>query len=88
MRICIHRGTQEIGGTCIEISSQGKRIVLDIGCPLDCAPDESPIPDISGIQNQDESLLGIIVSHAHLDHYGLLSAVKQDIPILIGNGAK
>jgi hypothetical protein len=23
MRICIHRGTKDIGGTCVEIESQG-----------------------------------------------------------------
>jgi len=34
MRFCIHRGTHEIGGTCVEIEAQGKRIVLDIGLPL------------------------------------------------------
>ena len=34
MRICIHRGIQEIGGTCIEIGAQGKLIVLRLGLPL------------------------------------------------------
>jgi len=34
VRICIHRGTMEIGGTCVEIESQAKRIVLDVGLPL------------------------------------------------------
>ncbi|MDV2988815.1 MAG: MBL fold metallo-hydrolase [Dehalogenimonas sp.] len=36
MQITIHRGTREIGGTCIELKSRsGKsRIVLDIGMPL------------------------------------------------------
>ncbi len=86
--ICIHRGTKEIGGTCIEIQSKGKRIILDIGCPLDCSPEKASIPDIPGTQEQDETLLGIIVSHAHLDHYGLLSAVTQDVPILIGDEAR
>jgi ribonuclease J len=33
MRVCIHRGAHEIGGTCIEIEAQGKRLVLDIGPP-------------------------------------------------------
>jgi hypothetical protein len=33
MRVCIHRGAHEIGGTCIEIEAQHKRIVLDIGLP-------------------------------------------------------
>ena len=41
MRICIHRGTQEIGGTCIEVEAQGQRIALDVGLPLD-APDDEP----------------------------------------------
>ena len=88
MKACIHRGSKEIGGTCIEIESQGQRIILDIGCPLDCTINESTIPEISGIHNNDKSLLGIIVSHPHLDHYGLLNAVTQDIPILVGDGAK
>ena len=39
MRIRIHRGTKEIGGTCIEVEAQGKRIALDVGLPLD-APDD------------------------------------------------
>lgn len=34
MRCRIHRGCHEIGGNCVEIESQGKRIVLDIGLPL------------------------------------------------------
>ena len=25
MRVCIHRGTKEIGGTCIEVEASGKR---------------------------------------------------------------
>ena len=88
MKVCIHRGSKEIGGTCIEVESQDQRIVLDIGCPLDCTVNEATIPEISGIQNHDESLLGIIISHPHLDHYGLINDVTQDVPILIGDGAK
>lgn len=43
MRVRIHRGTKEIGGTCVELESQGKRIVLDVGLPLDVAdPDMLP----------------------------------------------
>jgi len=35
MELIIHRGTHQIGGTCIEVSSRGNRILLDIGLPLD-----------------------------------------------------
>lgn len=34
MNLIIHRGTCEIGGTCVEVSSRGTRIILDFGMPL------------------------------------------------------
>lgn len=34
MNLTIHRGTHEIGGTCVEICSTSSRIVVDIGMPL------------------------------------------------------
>ena len=69
MRICIRRGAKQIGGTCIEVESQGKRLLLDIGLPLDC-PDtaENYLPDVPGLKQEDLSLLGIVLSHPHLDH--------------------
>lgn len=88
MKVCIHRGAKELGGICIEVESDGKRILLDIGSPLDCPTDEVLVPDIPGLKNLDETLLGIIISHAHLDHFGLLNYVNQSIPVYIGDGAK
>ena len=35
MRLRIHRGTKETGGTWIEAEAEGRRLVLDIGLPLD-----------------------------------------------------
>ena len=34
MHLTIHRGTHEIGGTCVEIASGTSRIVIDLGMPL------------------------------------------------------
>ena len=34
MKITIHRGTQEIGGSCIELSVGETRVILDLGMPL------------------------------------------------------
>jgi hypothetical protein len=42
VRVCIHRGTKEIGGTCVEIESLGQRIVLDVGLPLDARSKVAP----------------------------------------------
>jgi len=34
MKLTIHRGTHEIGGTCVELSTESTRILIDIGLPL------------------------------------------------------
>ena len=90
MKICIHRGTQEIGGTCIEMEAQGKRIVLDVGLPLDA--DETKdikdlLPNVSGFAEKDETLLAAAISHPHQDHYGLARYIRPDIPVMIGKSA-
>ena len=66
MKVCIHRGTKEIGGTCVEIESHGKRIVLDVGLPLNVAdPDQLPLPPVKGFDQPDPDLLGVVISHPH-----------------------
>ena len=89
MRLRIHRGTKEIGGTCIEIEAQGKRIALDVGLPLD-APDEGQeelLPEVPGFREPDDSLLGVVISHPHQDHYGLARHIRSEVPIWIGKAA-
>jgi len=89
MRICIHRGTREIGGTCVEVESQGKRIVLDVGMPLDMPrPDQMQIHPVPGFEAPDPSLLGVIISHPHQDHYGLASRLPTETTFLIGEAAR
>ena len=89
MRLRIHRGTKEIGGTCIEVEAQGKRIALDVGLPLD-APDEEQerlLPDVAGFREPDDNLLGVVISHPHQDHYGLARYIRPGVPIWIGKAA-
>jgi ribonuclease J len=89
MKVCIHRGAKEIGGTCIEIESQGKRLVLDIGQPLDCPdPETTVMPAVKGFQEGDDSLLGVILSHPHQDHYGLAHRLPKSIRFLMGEATE
>jgi len=88
MRVCIHRGTHEIGGTCVEIEAQGKRIVLDVGLPLDGDAADEPLPQVAGFAEADPLLLGVVISHPHLDHYGLAYKLPPAAPILIGSAAE
>ena len=89
MRLRIHRGTKEIGGTCIEIEAQGKRIALDVGLPLDAPDDgqEELLPEVPGFREPDDSLLGVVISHPHQDHYGLARYIRPEVPIWVGKAA-
>ena len=93
MRIKIHRGTREIGGTCIEIEARGRRIALDVGLPLDAPEDPSDggrqrlLPAVGGFREPDDNLLGVVISHPHMDHYGLARYLYPTVPIYIGEAA-
>lgn len=40
MKLVIHRGTKEIGGSCVELRSEKTRIIIDLGMPLVNAQNE------------------------------------------------
>lgn len=89
MRARIHRGAAEIGGSCVELEAQGRHLVLDLGRPLTADWDEAvPLPDVPGLTDHDPSLLGVLVSHAHPDHYGLAGVMPDHAPFFIGAAAE
>ena len=90
MQVCIHRGSKEIGGSCVEVVSEcGKRIVLDLGLPLDTeSNDKKYLPNIPGLDGSDDSLLAVLISHPHLDHFGLLGHISGNIPVIMGKDVR
>ena len=80
MKITIHKGTHEIGGTCIQLSSGKTSILLDAGLPL--SPDSQPV-DLSGL-----SVDALLVSHPHQDHFGLMATLPSGTPVYIGRLAR
>ena len=84
--LTVHRGTRQIGGSCIEVATGDHRIVLDVGRPLD-AP-----KDATGLLPQSLDLAapcdGILISHPHQDHYGLLEETPIDWPVFCGEATK
>ena len=89
MRARIHRGAHEVGGNCVELEAQGGRLILDLGRPLAAPPDaDVPLPAVPGLQNGgDRSLVGLLLSHPHLDHYGLVGKIASDVPVFLGEAA-
>ena len=107
MQLIIHRGTKEIGGSCVELQSGNSRILIDFGMPLVTDSKErfdaksidgktteeliqlNILPNIEGLyKHSQKSIDAILISHSHLDHYGFLEHVDQDIPIYMSRGAK
>jgi len=89
MQTCIHRGSRQIGGSCVEIESCGQRLLIDFGLPLDAEKDTAQyLPKIKGLDGSDPSLLGILISHPHLDHFGLLAHVSPKVAIGMGAAAR
>lgn len=103
MKFKIHRGTKEIGGSCVEVWTENTRILLDFGMPLvDEKGDDfnfNIYKDLSrqeliekGVLHNIEDLYpdsanlidGIVLSHVHQDHVGLLGYVHPDIMYYLG----
>ena len=87
VRCRIHRGCHEIGGNCVEVESNGQRIIFDLGLPLS-HESETELPNVTGLTEPDSGLLGVFVSHPHPDHYGLLEKVAAHVPAYMGDAAR
>ena len=66
-------GLEEIGRNCAAVEYKGDIVVIDIGLMF---PNENMygidyiIPDISPLAGKEKNIKGVIVTHAHYDHFG------------------
>lgn len=79
MIIKIHKGTNEIGGSCIELSTDNSTILLDYGTPLKEDSKQIKI---------DKSIDAILISHPHQDHFGEIANIDTAIPVYCGELAR
>ena len=71
------------------MESQGNRLIIDLGLPLDADDNHKQyLPGISGLDGTDPSLLGVLISHPHQDHFGLLGLIAPSIKIGMGAAAR
>ncbi|MBU2008197.1 MBL fold metallo-hydrolase, partial [Patescibacteria group bacterium] len=85
MNLIIHRGTHQIGGSCVEIASGGTRILIDFGMPLQdaCGADFND-RDLDG-----KSLQGLIDDKVLFDIQGLYLGADPSVDaVLISHSHK
>lgn len=80
MKLTIHRGCHEIGGTCIQIESGDRSILLDAGSPLGESRSEVNLADLN--------FSDVFISHPHQDHFGLIESLPPDKTVHIGETAR
>src|SRR4051794_15428428 len=89
MRARIVRGADQVGGSCVEVSAAGGRIVLDVGMPMGAVPPATELlPDVPGLWGAgDGSLLAVVITHVHPDHVGLADLIHPGVPVFLGRRA-
>ena len=88
MRITIHRGAKEIGGSCVEIRSDRAKILIDFGLPLDFGDKtrEEQVQIRKQAAEWAEDADAIFISHYHADHFGLLTESDRRTPLFMTRG--
>ena len=89
MKLCIHRGTHQIGGIAAEISTASTRILIDMGDELSLDPNFVSAPlNIPGVTNGNGHCDAVLFTHYHGDHTGQMLRIRPEIPIYAGALAK
>ena len=92
MKLIIHRGAHEVGGSCVEISSGDSTILVDVGLPLDFDCNEKiesflPQSLFQILHQGGKAIDGVLLSHPHLDHYGLAGQLPASILVYCGKAS-
>ena len=77
MKIRILKGTDEIGGSCVELKAKNTTILLDYGTPLQDTSKQIKI-------TENEHIDAILISHPHQDHFGEIVNIDNNTPIYCG----
>lgn len=89
MKLCIHRGTHQIGGIAAEISTTSTRILIDMGDELSLDPNFVSAPlNIPGVTDGNGHCDAVLFTHYHGDHTGQMLRIRPEIPLYAGALAK
>lgn len=72
MEIKVYRGTHQIGGAVVAVSTRKTRIIIDMGSPVVI----------------DEPYDAVVFTHYHRDHVSQAEHIAKSVPLYIGSAAK
>ncbi|MEA3223280.1 MAG: MBL fold metallo-hydrolase [Thermodesulfobacteriota bacterium] len=79
MKLIIHRGTKEIGGSCVELRSEKTRIIIDLGMPLVNEQNEP----FDSKQLEGKSIPELIGSHVLPEVSGLYAGEEKSVDAVL-----
>jgi ribonuclease J len=101
--VTVYRGSNEIGGNCVELATTKSRLILDVGMPLSEMADSGTskrrkadrdyliycgaILPIPGLFAPGPEIDGILLGQAHGDDFGLIEYTRSEIPVYLSGGA-
>lgn len=89
MRACIRGAAASIGGSCVELDHEGQRLIIDAGLPLDSdLAGPRPVSAVPGLLEGDPTIAGVVLSHGHPDHAGLVGHIPAKTRIAGPVGAQ
>lgn len=83
MKLIIHRGTNQIGGTVTEYEHDGWRLFVDFGEQLPGTVTSGPL-DIDGLTKGNLSKSAMLITHYHGDHIGNIHLLPDTVPVFMG----
>ncbi len=93
LKICTLSGTEEVGRNCSFVEYKGEILIIDMGFSfpdLESYGIDYLIPNFSYLKKNKEKIVGIAVTHGHLDHTGALPYILPELdfpPIYTGRFA-
>ena len=84
MKIKIHRGTHQIGGSVTEYEYNGWHLFVDYGEELPGGPKSGELR-VEGLTHGDLSKSALLITHYHGDHIGSIPKLPKELPIFMGS---
>lgn len=80
LSIKFYKNPERIGGGITEIKCNEHRLIIDLGAELECEGVE-PNPNIEGVTIGEAQCDGVLITHYHGDHIGLLKYLLLKVPV-------